>query len=163
MNYRNGVISLIHAARNWRVSVVLMFTMVFSIGNQQAQATQLAEKCDLHFSNGTVLQGVPVVRTIEQQAKGLSNRSNVGPGMLFSWDKPEPRIFWMRNTYVPLTIGFFDNTGLLFAVEDMQPETDDHHFSNQPALDALELAHGEFQKHGLKEGVRLTSRTCVPQ
>lgn len=157
MNYRSGVVG------TRSLSVALVLTVAFSIGSQQAQATQLTEKCDLHFSNGITLAGVPVVRTLEQQAKGLSKRDNVGPGMLFSWDRAEPRIFWMRDTYVPLTIGFFDQTGLLFAVEDMQAETDDRHYSIQPALDALELARGEFQKYGLKEGVRLTARTCVAQ
>ncbi|MFC0229411.1 DUF192 domain-containing protein [Serratia aquatilis] len=157
MNYRNGTV------RTRSLSVALAFTVAFSIGSHQARATQSAEKCDLHFSNGITLAGVPVVRTIEQQAKGLSKRDNVGPGMLFSWDKAEPRIFWMRDTYVPLSIGFFDHSGRLFAVEDMQPETDDRHYSIQPALDALELARGEFQKYGLKVGVRLTARTCVAQ
>lgn len=80
--------------------------------------------------------------------------------MLFTWETAEPRVFWMRDTRVPLSIGFFDDTGLLFAIQDMQPETDDYHYSIKPASDALELEQGQFQAHGLREGDRLIERTC---
>lgn len=82
--------------------------------------------------------------------------------MLFTWTKAEPRVFWMRNTRVPLSIGFFDETGLLFQIEDMLPATDNRHISIKSASDALELARGQFQAHGLEKGVRLIGRTCSP-
>lgn len=91
---------------------------------------------------------------------GRFKRDDAGTGMLFSWTTAEPRIFWMRDTWIPLTIGFFDENGMLFSVQNMQPESDDYHFSIQPALDALELSLGQFEIHGLREGVRMTGRTC---
>jgi len=151
--------------RAWVVFCVLIalgLAVAFVVGRQRAYAAQPVEACDLYFSNGTALAGVPVAKTVEQQARGLAKRESVGPGMLFTWAKSEPRVFWMRDTRVPLTIGFFDDTGLLFAIEDMEPETDDYHFSIKPAFDALELARGQFQKYGLKEGARLIWRTCSP-
>ncbi|HBN8308923.1 TPA: DUF192 domain-containing protein [Pseudomonas aeruginosa] len=151
--------------RAWAALAALIacgLAVAFAVGRQQAHAAQPEEACDLHFSNGTTLARVPVAKTVEQQARGLAKRDDVGRGMLFTWAKVEPRVFWMRDTRVPLSIGFFDDTGLLFAIEDMQPETDDYHFSIKPASDALELARGQFQAHGLKEGVRLTGRTCSP-
>lgn len=129
---------------------------------QQDHAALPTEACDLHFSNGTVLQGVPVAKTPAQRARGLSGRDHAGPGMLFSWDKAEERAFWMRDTCISLTIGFFDETGRLFAITDMEPLSDERHASGQEALDALELAQGMFQQHGLQEGVQLVRRTCSP-
>lgn len=149
--------------RSWGVAAVLIVVMLavaFAVGRQQTRAAEPGEICDLYFSNGATLTGVPVARTVAQQTRGLAKRDDVGPGMLFTWETAEPRVFWMRDTRVPLSIGFFDDTGLLFAIQDMQPETDDYHYSIKPASDALELEQGQFQVHGLREGDRLIERTC---
>lgn len=122
----------------------------------------ITEACGLYFDNGAVLGGVPVARTAAQQARGLSHRDDAGPGMLFTYSSPEPRIFRMRDTRIPLTIGFFAADGELFAVEDMEPHSDTYHFSLAPALDALELAPGQFEAHGLAVGSRLLRRECYP-
>ncbi|MCK9468063.1 MAG: DUF192 domain-containing protein [Porticoccaceae bacterium] len=136
--------------------------IAFFAGDQKAQAVEPSEACTLHFSNGVVLESVPVARTKAQKAKGLSGTDKVGRGMLFTWEDAEPRVFWMRDTRVPLSVGFFDAEGLLFGVVDMEPETDDYHFSIKPAADALELEAGQFQQYGLIKGVRLLNRTCEP-
>ena len=142
----------------WLIPVGL--ALAFFVGRQNALASQPTKVCDLHFSNEVTIEGVPVAETREQQARGLSGVENVGQGMLFVWPVAEPRVFWMRDTRVPLTIGFFDEAGLLFGIQDMKPETDDYHFSIKPAVQALELAQGQFQGYGLKEGVRLIGQTC---
>lgn len=136
--------------------------IAFFAGDQKAQAVEPSEACTLHFSNGVVLESVPVARTKAQKAKGLSGTDKVGRGMLFTWEDAEPRVFWMRDTRVPLSVGFFDAEGLLFGVVDMEPETDDYHFSIKPAADALELEAGQFEQYGLIKGVRLLNRTCEP-
>lgn len=123
-------------------------------------AANAAEHCDLYFSGGVILKSVPVARSKPEQARGLSRRVDVGPGMLFSWDRAEARVIWMRDTPVPLTVAFFDADGLLFAIEDMAPNTDEYHFSGGPALDALELAQGQFSRLGLAQGSRLLRREC---
>jgi uncharacterized membrane protein (UPF0127 family) len=66
----------------------------------------------------------------------------------------------MRETRIPLTVGFFDKAGRLFEIVDMQPDTDNLHFSTRPAAAALELEQGQFQAHGLAEGVMLIKRKC---
>lgn len=93
-------------------------------------------------------------------AQGLMFRDDVGPGMLFSWPSAEQRVFWMHNTPTPLSVGFISADGTLFAIEDMAPETDDYHYSQMPALDALELVQGEFARKGLIPGSRLLGRKC---
>ncbi|HFX1228586.1 TPA: DUF192 domain-containing protein [Pseudomonas aeruginosa] len=149
------------AARNGVAGLIVVgLALAFVVGRQQTRAATPTEVCDLHFTGGVVLDAVPVARTKEQEARGLMHRDTAGNGMLFSWQEAEPRVFWMRNTRIPLTIGFFAADGTLFAIEDMQPETDDYHFSMKPALDALELAQGEFQRKGLAVGSRLIRREC---
>ena len=118
------------------------------------------ETCQLFFSNGALLSNVPLPVTEAEMTKGLSHRKDIGAGMLFSWKVAEPRIFWMRDTFAPLSIGFFDEAGMLFAIEDMAAETDDYHYSKLPAKDALELPLGHFQVRGLRIGDRLIGRDC---
>jgi len=119
-----------------------------------AQASDMLH-CDLSFSNGLVLNGVPVARTPMEQSRGLSQRDDVGPGMLFAWPDARPVSFWMKDTYVPLSIGFFDASGVLFSIQDMVPQSLKTHPSVLPALHALELQQGDFQRFGLALGTRL--------
>lgn len=151
--------------RAWAGIVVLIavgLVFAFVVGRYRTVAARPSDACDLHFSNGVVLRGVPVARTKAQRARGLSRRDSAGNGLLFIWDKPEPRIFWMHETRMPLSVGFFDEQGRLFAIEEMQPENDEYHFSFQPATTALELAQGEFKLNHLLPGVRLEMRGCFP-
>lgn len=123
-------------------------------------AANPTERCTLTFSGNITLADVPVARTPTQMVQGLMFRKNAGSGMLFSWPTAEQRVFWMRNTLMPLSVGFISADGTLFGIEDMAPETDDYHYSTEPATDALELAQGEFAQKGLKPGARLLNREC---
>jgi len=120
----------------------------------QAQTSDM-QRCDLSFSNGLVLRDVPVARTQAEQSRGLSNRDDIGPGMLFAWPDARPVSFWMKDTFVPLSIGFFDASGVLFSIQDMMPQSLKTHPSVLPALHALELQQGDFQRLGIALGTRL--------
>lgn len=139
--------------------IVAAAVMSWALAFASAEAEQ-SEICDLHFSGDIILLGVPVAKTVAAQSQGLSKRDDIGPGLLFSWPTSEPRVFWMRDTRVALTVGYFDADGLLFATDDMRPMSDTYHFSIQPASDALELAQGEFNRRGLSVGSRLIRREC---
>lgn len=119
-----------------------------------------AGTCDLRFNTGALLQDVRLAETRTEQTVGLANLDDAGPGMLFAWSKAEPRVLWMRDTRVPLTVGWIDADGVIFALEDMAPETDKMHLSMEPAAAALELPRGAFERHGLAAGVRLVDRDC---
>lgn len=123
-------------------------------------AANPTERCTLTFSGNITLADVPVATTPAQMAQGLMFRKDAGSGMLFSWPTAEQRVFWMRNTLIPLSVGFISADGTLFGIEDMAPETDDYHYSAGPATDALELAQGAFAQKGLKPGARLLGREC---
>jgi uncharacterized protein len=80
-------------------------------------------------------------------------------GMLFVFEEERPLNFWMKNTLIPLSIGFFDHQGVLIDIQEMRtaimelkPPT---YPSKGPALFALEMNPGWFEKHGIKIGSRL--------
>ena len=53
---------------------------------------------------------------------GLMNRFSLKPdqGMIFVFARSEPLGFWMRNTFVPLSIAYIDNKGVILNIVDMK-------------------------------------------
>ncbi len=100
---------------------------------------------------------VEVVDTPDDRATGLMNRFSLQPdhGMLFVFDHPQPLAFWMKNTYIPLSIAFIDEGGRVINVDDMAPQTESSHWSSAPARYALEMRKGWFAEHGVKAGDRI--------
>lgn len=98
-----------------------------------------------------------VVRTPEQRAIGLMNRFSLQPdhGMLFVFERAEPLGFWMKNTYIPLSIAFIDESHRILNIEDMAPQTEDTHWSRGRALYALEMRKGWFREHAVAPGTRV--------
>jgi uncharacterized membrane protein (UPF0127 family) len=87
-----------------------------------------------------------VVSTPEQRATGLMNRFSLQPdhGMLFVFEQPQPLGFWMKNTYIPLSIAFIDADGRIVNIEDMKPQDESTHHSRGASLYALEMKQGWF-------------------
>jgi uncharacterized protein len=98
-----------------------------------------------------------VAATLPQQMTGMMFRRQMGSneGMLFVYDEPAPRCFWMRNTYVPLTIAFVADDGRIVNLADMQPLNDASHCSAEPVRFALEMNQGWFAKRGIAPGFKL--------
>jgi hypothetical protein len=101
---------------------------------------------------------VEVVTTQEERAVGLMNRFSLQPdhGMLFVFDRPQPLAFWMKNTYVPLSIAFLDAGGTILNIEDMKPQDESTHWSKGNALYAVEMKQGWFAAKGIEAGAKLT-------
>jgi uncharacterized protein len=95
-----------------------------------------------------------VVVTPEQRALGLMHRFSLKPdhGMLFVFERSEPLSFWMKNTFIPLSIAFIDADGRIVNIDDMKPQTEDTHWSKGPALYALEMRKGWFAEKGIGPG-----------
>lgn len=136
--------------------------IAFVVLGQRTQAADIKEFCNLTFSNSVRLQSIPIARTKEQQAKGLSKLDDAGVGMLFAFDPPGNLAFWMRDTRMPLSIAFVSPDGVLFAIEDMKPESDEYHLSMKPAKYALELSRGQFEHEGITVGSTLNQVDCQP-
>ena len=73
-------------------------------------------------------------------------------GMLFSFPNSEERSFWMKNTYIPLSIAYLDSEGRILNIEDMEPQDLTGIRSSGPAMFALEANKGWFQDRGISAG-----------
>ena len=77
-------------------------------------------------------------------------------GMLFAYDAPSRQCFYMKNTFLPLSIAFIADDGTIVNIRDMQPQTLDSHCADKPVRFALEMHQGWFAKKGIKPGFKLT-------
>jgi hypothetical protein len=95
-----------------------------------------------------------VAATPERRATGLMHRFSLQPdhGMIFVFERPEPQAFWMKNTFVPLSIAFVGPDGRIINVDDMAPQDETSHWSKGPALYALEMRKGWFAERGIRAG-----------
>jgi uncharacterized membrane protein (UPF0127 family) len=96
---------------------------------------------------------------------GLMYRFSLKPdsGMLFVFGTPQPLAFWMKNTYVPLSIAFIDAEGRIVNIEDMAPQTEATHGSRGLALYALEMKKGWFGAKGIAPGDRVEGLDKAPR
>ena len=98
---------------------------------------------------------VEIASTEEERAHGLMERQQLpdGSGMLFVYSEPQTLSFWMKNTNIPLSIGFFDEERRLINVENMDPPDGSFlriYKSNKEAKFALEVPQGWFEKHHIQ-------------
>jgi len=92
-----------------------------------------------------------------QRQIGLMHRREMPmhEGMLFVFDEPQQQCFWMRNTFMPLSIAFLGEDGTVVNIADMKPQSDESHCSARPVRYALEMNQGWFAKRGVKPGTRI--------
>lgn len=105
---------------------------------------------------GHALDTEIAVTAVERQ-RGLSYRESLGEdsGMLFVYRQPQPLIFTMRETSIPLAIAFLDANFVILEIQQMEPFAKQHYPSQHPAQYALEVNAGWFQSHDIKAGMRV--------
>ena len=106
-----------------------------------------------------------VATTVATRAVGLMRRFSLRPdhGMLFVFDAPQPLTFWMKNTYIPLSIAFIGADGRILNIEDMAPQTESAHNSRGPAMFALEMKKGWFAQFEITAGDRVDGLAKAPK
>lgn len=105
---------------------------------------------------------VEIAATPMQREIGLMNRFSLQPdhGMLFVFESAQPLAFWMKNTYIPLSVAFVDANGRILNIEAMAPQDLATHWSRGPALYAIEMRQGWFLDHGIGPGDVLEGLTA---
>lgn len=89
---------------------------------------------------------------------GLAFRTELAAdnGMLFAYAEDQMVGFWMKNTFIPLSIAFLDGNGKILEMHDMDPrEPDRRYISRLPARYALEVNQGWFLDNGINVGDRV--------
>ncbi|NQZ02420.1 MAG: DUF192 domain-containing protein [Bdellovibrionales bacterium] len=126
-------------------------------GDKKDQVTFRKAKLELGQKRLTV----ELAENDEQRQQGLMHRKSLedGYGMLFIFPQQRVLTFWMKNTLLPLSIGYFDKDQKLVTIVKMNPESpmvlDENlkrYPSVQPAKYALEVPQGWFDSNNIKTG-----------
>lgn len=128
------------------VAVTLALQAVTALAQQKFKVIPL--NAGMH-----IIQAELVANDRDRQ-QGLMFREKMGPneGMVFVFDAPATVCMWMKNTLLPLSVAFIDDSGEIVNIEDMQPQTIKSHCAKKPVRYALEMNQGWFKEKNIKPG-----------
>jgi uncharacterized membrane protein (UPF0127 family) len=147
--------------RLWAAGWALPFALFASgCGRDMPEAARPSKTVSDWFAIKVADQAVQMQLAIfpSEMEHGLMGRRELGSdqGMLFVYHEPGQRSFWMRNTPLPLDIGFFSRDGKLKEFYPMLPFDESSIRSRSDAIEfALEMNQGWFHNHGIRPGAAL--------
>jgi hypothetical protein len=139
------------------VALVLMLSGCVRRGPEAAPAPKTVEDWFAIAVGGRAVQMQLAVFPAEME-HGLMDRRDLAPdqGMVFVYAQPVRMSFWMRNTPLPLDIGFFSPEGELKEVHAMLPYDETTIRSQGTRLQfALEMNQGWFHQNGIRPGATI--------
>ena len=121
-------------------------------------AVAQAELPAVQLSTGMHLIRAELADSMGTRMEGLMHRKSMpqGSGMVFVFEENAPHCMWMKNTLIPLSVAFIDESGAIINIADMQPHSEQSHCAARPARYALEMNKGWFAQRGIKPGARLS-------
>lgn len=110
---------------------------------------------------GSATFRVEMAQTPQQRQYGLMFRRALPPGQGMLFVQPTgPAAFWMKNTYIPLDLLYFDPDGRLLQIEAgappcATPDCPIYASDTATVRYILEINAGEAARRGIKPGDRL--------
>jgi uncharacterized protein len=122
-----------------------------------AFAEQPAKFPTIPLNIGLYVIKAEVASTPAEREQGLMFREQMAPneGMVFLFGAPASVCMWMKNTLIPLSVAFIDDSGKIVNIEDMQPQTTDSHCAKKQIRYALEMNRGWFKQKNIKAGSKV--------
>ena len=123
-----------------------------------ARAEAGTEPLRVTTASGTHPFTVEVMRSEPEREKGLMFRRFLPAdrGMLFDFEKVEPVMMWMKNTYIPLDMVFIAPDGrVVSTAQNAEPLSERIIPSGGAVLGVLEVNAGTVAKFDIKAGDRV--------
>jgi len=101
---------------------------------------------------------VEVATSPQQVEQGLMFRRQMAAdaGMLFLFERPDPAVFWMKNTFIPLDMIFIGTDGrILNIAERTIPLSETPVHAAGPTMAVLEVNGGTASRLGIRPGDRV--------
>ncbi len=146
---------------------ILCFMGVTAAGQQTLRSLTRPKYWPIEIA-GVSYPVMELALTDHELRRGLMNRESISPegGMIFVFNPPSPRSFWMKNTLVPLDLIYVDRNGKVIGMYQMavekprQPgetmEEYENRLSGYPSEGAvqvaIELKAGQIELLGLAIG-----------
>ncbi len=143
-----------------RVLVLTAVVFLAACGGSEAAKAGASKTVDDRFpiKVGERIVQMQIAALPAELEKGLMYRNSMGPdeGMLFVFESASRQSFWMRNTTLPLDIGYFDTNGELKEIYPMYPLDERTVGSRSHRIQfCLEMNQGWYGKNGVKPGAKL--------
>jgi len=144
--------------RNQKIIIIMAGVLLLMLGIGLLFVNIGENECELQTPNQSCLN-LEQATTAKEQEKGLSGRTNLktDSGMLFVFDKPAVRCFWMKDMQFPIDIIWLDqNKKVMTIKENTSPDTYPESFcSDKPAQYVLETNAGQAKILGIQKGSQL--------
>lgn len=134
-----------------KLSICFLLFILFSCDTQKLPVQEIAIKRD---GQVVAVVNAEIAGTPEDRKQGLMFRKNLpeGEGMFFIFEYDQILSFWMRNTYIPLSIAFITRDGRIIEIRDMYPHDENSVASSRSVRYALEVPQGWFTRAGVRIG-----------
>lgn len=145
------------AIRAWAPAIVLLFAAT------AIPATEKLPLTELRIGQHKVI--AETAATEPSRSLGLMHRRQPlgdNRGMLFVFEASGFHSMWMQNTYIPLSVAFIDDRGVILNIADMTPLTTTPHTAAGFARYALEMNQGWFASRGIKAGAKVEGLSPGP-
>jgi len=144
----------------WMTFISMLFLFGMN-GTLRADISKLPE-ISLFIANHELQ--AEVAHTLETRAQGLMFRSSLSEnaGMLFIFPQSAYYSMWMKNTMIPLSVAFINDSGVILNIEDMKPYSLAAHHSAGRVKYALEMNQGWFEERKINAGARVVGLEHAP-
>lgn len=98
--------------------------------------------------------------TPREEQTGMMFRKSMGTndGMIFNLGYSQQAAFWMKNCYVPLSVAYINEDGVIQEIHPLQPQdTNNVASASNNIRFALETPQGWFDRHNIKPGTLIRS------
>ncbi|MGL4982951.1 MAG: DUF192 domain-containing protein [Treponemataceae bacterium] len=149
---------MIHKIRKNLFTTALIFLIFFNAScTEKSTMKQTTIKIERIADNSTLAIQVELAQTQAEHSQGFMHRKKIpeGMGMLFIFSKDDILSFWMKNTFVPLSIAYIDSRGTIRDIFDMKPLSEQGVPSSTSVRYALEVPQGWFKKNNISTGDKL--------
>jgi uncharacterized protein len=159
---------VIHLNTKYKIMIILCIFIAGILSYKTVHCFMSHNRfCDIYIRNSDnkkIGLNIEIAEGEENLIKGLMFRKhlNADSGMLFVFDREQKLNFWMKNTYIPLSIAYIDSNGVINEIYDMEPlDASITYPSKQKAGYALEVNMGWFKSKNISAGCRLYFNGCV--
>ena len=148
------------------ISTFVSLTLLGACADDPPEPSDARQGSTVTFGGTDATLAVDLADDPQERQKGLMGVEELpaDQGMAFVWPGPVDSTFWMKDTLVPLSIAFVDESGHVIDVLDMQPcETDacPSYGIDEPFVLAIEANLRWFDEHGVGAGDRAELQSGV--
>lgn len=150
---------------NFKYIAIFFYIALFSTslfcGNLQSNL----KTCRTYIisKNNKINIDIELAMNRKEKNTGLMFRKELeeNKGMLFVYKSDQYLSFWMKNTYIPLSIAYCDKDGVIKQILQMKPlDISVTYPSMYPVRYALEMNQGWFKRNKITIGDRINLNGC---